>query len=160
MSTRPPFARLVVVCATSALAFTAPSASAERVPPSVAARRFVADTAPLARASARFETTALSWIGNPTITQAAATSAAKPLVRALDGLVATLGHQPWPTSVRSRVGALERTSAHLVKDLKALRHADLAKTATWEGPLLADQVAMTAAVNAVRRGLGLRALNN
>lgn len=158
MGTRSRFALLAAACAAGAFVADAPAAVSEHAPRSAAARRFLADTAPLAHASARFETTALRWIGNPTITHAAARAAASPLVRALGGLDAKLRHQPWPAALHGRLAVLERTSAHLVKDLQALAHVELSKTATWEGPLLADQVAMTAAVNAVRRGLGLRPL--
>lgn len=126
---------------------------------SAAARQFLADTAPLARASAHFEAVALGWLGAP-VTNAAATAAAAPLVRTFVALEHRLSHQSWPAPARAHVFAVERTTERVVADLAALRHDDLKKPASWEAPLLADQVALTGAINAVRRNLGLSPLTS
>ena len=122
---------------------------------SAAARQYLADSAPLDTVSARFQVTAMSWIDNPTVTNAEAGVAARPLIFALEIFKDKLESQKWPTSAHGDIAAMVTTLDQLVTDLRALSHDDLTKTSSWEGPLLHDDLATTAATNRVRRDFGL-----
>lgn len=122
---------------------------------SAAARQYLADSTPVEAASAHFEATALSWVGGSAVTHAEAASAARPLISALEAMHTKLGTQRWPSSTRHDVTVLATAASGLVSDLRALSRADLAKTSSWEGPLLHGDLLITAAANKVRRDLGL-----
>lgn len=120
-----------------------------------AAKRYVADNAPVERLSGRFEARALSWAAGATVTDARASAAARPLVSALLRLRHELHHQAWPKNARHDVTALEAACGALVTDLRALGHADLANVASWEAPLLRDDKRALAVGARVRHDLGL-----
>ncbi|MGH2930761.1 MAG: hypothetical protein ACRDL8_21335 [Solirubrobacteraceae bacterium] len=120
-----------------------------------AARQYLANSAPAERLSARFEASALSWIGDPAITNAKAVATARPLVVALASLKHDLDHERWPAPARHDIAALSASCGRLVTDLRSLSRVDLAKTSTWEAPLLRDDTRATAAGAKVRHDLGL-----
>ena len=123
-----------------------------------AARQYLADTAPVDRVSAQFQAIATLWIGNSSLTNARAESAAQPLVIALATLRQRLQFQKWPASVQRDVNALMVSFARLATDLRALAHDKLAQTSSWESPLLHDDIVTTAATDKVRHDLNLPAL--
>jgi hypothetical protein len=143
----------VVGAGASATASASPKpASAKRT----AAEQFVRDSAPVEKASARFEAKAMSWFEDPSLTNAQAESAARPMVTALELFRRELGAQRWPAGTNHDISNFASACGTLVRDLKALSHDDMAKSSSWEGPLLHDDLATTAAANKVRRDLGLR----
>jgi hypothetical protein len=134
-------------------------ASARTASTSSAARQYLVDCAPVDKASAAFQSTAISWMGNPSVTGPEAGSAARPLISALVTFQKQLENQNWPTGARKDIRALVSAFNGLVGDLRALSHDDIADTSSWEGPLLSEDVSTTAATNKVRHDLGLPALS-
>ncbi|MGH9105196.1 MAG: hypothetical protein ACRDZX_05050 [Acidimicrobiales bacterium] len=122
---------------------------------SAAAQQYLADSAPLDRASTRFEARALSWVSNPTITNDQVEKVIGPLVSAVVKFRNELEHQKWPSKSRHDVALLTKAFGKLLADLQALSHEDLSKAATWEPPLLRDDQVVTAGSNKVRHDLGL-----
>lgn len=126
---------------------------------SSAARQFLSDSAPANAASLRFETAALGWLDNPTITNRQAAAAAKPLVEALERMHTAMSHQRWPIADRKDLRSLAAAFKGLVDDLDALGHANLRHVSSWEAPLLRDQARTLFAANRLRRDLGLKPLS-
>jgi hypothetical protein len=123
---------------------------------SSAAEQFLRDSTPVEKASARFEAKAMSWFEDPSLTNAQAESAARPMVTALELFRRELVSQRWPAGTNHDISNFAAACGALVKDLRALSHDDMAKSSSWEGPLLHDDLVTTAAANKVRHDLGLR----
>ena len=124
-----------------------------------AAHQYLVDCAPVDKASDAFQATALSWIGNSTITSSQAGSAARPLIAALVTFQKRLESQNWPTAARQDVRALVSAFNVLLGDLRGLVHDDMANTSSWESPLLNADTLTTAATDKVRHDLGLPPLS-
>jgi hypothetical protein len=122
---------------------------------SPAAEQFLRDSTPVEKVSARFEVKAMSWLEDPSLTNAQAESAARPMITALELLRSELGAQTWPAGTKNDISVFATACGGLVADLQALSHDDMAKASSWEGPLLHDDLATTAAANKVRHDLGL-----
>jgi hypothetical protein len=151
-----------VVAATAPLIIAMPGtagASARTASISSAAHQYLVDCAPVDTASAAFQSTAMSWMGNPSVTGSEAGSAARPLISALVTFQNKLESQTWPAGARDDVRALVPAFNGLLGDLRALSHDDIADTSSWEGPLLSEDVSTTAATNKVRHDLGLPPLS-
>ena len=121
--------------------------------------QYLVDSAPVDTASAAFQSTVLSWMGNPKVSGSEAGSAARPLISALMAFQNRLEVQTWPAGARDDVRALATAFNGLISDLRALSHDDIADTSSWEGPLLKEDVSTTAATNKVRHDLGLPPLS-
>jgi uncharacterized protein YkwD len=119
--------------------------------------QYLVDSAPVDTASAAFQSTVLSWMGNPKVSGSEAGSAARPLISALMAFQNRLEVQT--AGARDDVRALATAFNALISDLRALSHDDIADTSSWEGPLLRQDVSTTAATNKVRHDLGLPPLS-
>ena len=137
----------------------AASASARTAAISSAAHQYLVDAAPVGTASTAFQSTVISWMGNPSVTGSEAESAARPLISALVTFQNRLESQTWPTGARDDIRALVSAFNGLLGDLRALSHDHIADTSSWEGPFLSEDVSTTAATNKVRHDLGLPPLS-
>lgn len=135
------------------------SASARTAGISSPAHQYLVDSAPVGTAAAAFQSTVISWMGNPEVTGSEAGSAARPLISALVIFQNKLESQTWPTGARNDIRALVSAFNGLLGDLRALSHDDIADTSSWEGPFLKEDVSTTAATNKVRHDLGLPLLS-
>ena len=124
-----------------------------------AAHQYLVDSAPVGTASTAFQSTVISWMGNPKMTGSEAEAAARPLISALVTFQNKLESQTWPTDARDDIRALVSAFNGLLGDLRALSHDDIADTSSWEGPFLSEDVSTTAATNKVRHDLGLPPLS-
>lgn len=124
-----------------------------------AAHQYLVDSAPVGTASTAFQSTVISWTGNPKMTGSEAEAAARPLISALVTFQNKLESQTWPTDARDDIRALVSAFNGLLGDLRALSHDDIADTSSWEGPFLSEDVSTTAATNKVRHDLGLPPLS-
>jgi hypothetical protein len=151
-----------VAAATAPLIIAMPGtagASARRAGTSSAAHQYLVDSAPVGTASGAFQSTVLSWMGNPNVTGREAESAARPLISTLVTFQDRLSTQTWPMGARDDIRALVTAFDGLLSDLRALSHDDIANTSSWEGPFLSEDVTTTAATNKVRHDLGLPPLS-
>jgi hypothetical protein len=134
-------------------------ASAHTAGISGAAHQYLVDSAPVGTASTAFQSTVISWMGNPNVTGAEAESEARPLISALVSFQNKLESQSWPTGAKDDVRALVSAFNGLLGDLRGLSHDHIADTSSWEGPFLSEDVSTTAATNKVRHDLGLAPLS-
>ncbi len=151
-----------VAAATAPLVIAMPDAATASDRPagiSSSAHQYLVDSAPVGTASAAFQSTAISWMGNPNVTGPEAEAAARPLISALVTFQDKLESQTWPTGARDDIRALASAFNGLLGDLRALSHDDIADTSSWEGPFLSEDVSTTAAANKVRHDLGLPPLS-
>jgi len=124
-----------------------------------AAHQYLVDSAPVDRASTAFQSTVISWMGNPDVTGPQAEATARPLISALVSFQDELRAQTWPTGARDDVRALASAFNGLLGDLRALSHDNIADTSSWEGPFLSEDITTTAATNKVRHDLGMQPLS-
>ena len=151
-----------VAAATAPLAIAMPggaSASDRQASVSSAAHQYLVDSAPVDKVSATFQSTVLSWMGNPNVTGPQAGATARPLISALVTFQDKLETQTWPPGARNDIRALASAFNGLLDDLRALSHDDIADTSSWEGPFLSEDLTTTAGMNKVRHDLGLPPLS-
>jgi hypothetical protein len=134
-------------------------ASARTAGISGAAHQYLVDSAPVGTASTAFQSTVISWMGNPKVTGAEAESAARPLISALVSFQNKLESQSWPTGAKDDVRGLVSAFNGLLVDLRGLSHDHMGDTSSWEGPFLSEDESTTAATNKVRHDLGLPPLS-
>jgi hypothetical protein len=154
--------RALVGAATAAVIIAMPGAagaSARTAGTSSAAHQYLVDSGPVGTASTAFQSTVISWMGNPNVTGAEAESAARPLISALVSFQNKLESQSWPTGAQVDIRALVSAFNGLLVDLRGLSHDHIADTSSWEGPFLSEDVSTTAATNKVRHDLGLPPLS-
>jgi hypothetical protein len=137
----------------------AAGASSRTASTSSAAHQYLVDSAPVGTASTAFQSTVISWMGNPKVTGAEAESAARPLIAALVSFQNKLESQTWPKGAQSDIRALVSAFNGLLSDLRGLSHDHIADTSSWEGPFLREDVSTTAATNKVRHDLSLPPLS-
>jgi hypothetical protein len=154
--------RAFVGAVTAALIVAIPGtagASVRTARMSSAAHQYLMDSAPVDTASTAFQSTVISWMGNPDVTGAEAESAARPLISALVSFQNKLEGQPWPKGAQDDVRALVSAFNGLLDDLRGLSHDHIGDTSSWEGPFLSEDMSTTAATNKVRHDLGLPPLS-
>jgi hypothetical protein len=135
------------------------SAAVNKAALSSAAHQYLVDSAPVGTASTAFQSTVLSWMGNPNVKGPEAEAAARPLISALLSFQNKLETQTWPTGARDDIRVLASAFNGLLSDLRGLSHDDIADTSSWEGPFLSEDISTTAATNRVRHDLGLPPLS-
>jgi hypothetical protein len=159
---KPLWCKALVGAAMAAVTIATPAtagASARVAGVSSAAHQYLVDSAPVDTASTAFQSTVISWLGNPNVTGAEAGSAARPLISALVSFQNKLDSQTWPKGAQDDIRALVLAFNGLLGDLRGLSHDHIADTSSWEGPFLSEDVSTTAATNKVRHDLGLPPLS-